>query len=81
MINIACEFGEENRLKGVLTWPMEKRRENLALILISAGFTAKIGPHRMYSETARSLADIGIATLRFDLGGIGNSLTLTVVWQ
>ena len=76
MRNVACEFGESNRLKGVLSWPAENRREKLVLILISAGFTAKMGPHRLYAELARSLAGLGIATLRFDLGGIGNSQTL-----
>jgi len=74
--NIACEFGENQRLKGVLSWPTDERRDKMALILISAGFTAKMGPHRVYAELARSLAALGVATLRFDLGGIGNSQTL-----
>ena len=76
MRNIACEFGEGKRLKGVLSCPIENRREKIVLVLVSAGFTAKVGPYRVYAELARSLAALGIATLRFDLGGIGNSQTL-----
>jgi len=76
MKNIASDFGEGNRLKGVLCWPPGHRRTKVALVLVSAGFTAKSGPHRVYAELARSLADLGIATLRFDLGGIGTSQTL-----
>jgi len=76
MKNIACDFGDGKRLKGVLSWPLANRRKKVALVLVSAGFTAKIGPYRVYAELARSLADIGIATLRFDLGGIGCSQTL-----
>jgi len=76
MRNIACEFGEGKRLKGVLSWPTENRREKIAVVLVSAGFTSKVGPYSVYAELARFLAAMGIATLRFDLGGIGISQTL-----
>jgi hypothetical protein len=71
--NIACNFGEEQRLKGVLSLPAKNCRDDIALVLVSAGFTGKPGPFRLYSELAQSLSLAGIATLRFDLGGIGNS--------
>ncbi|MGH8194161.1 MAG: serine aminopeptidase domain-containing protein [Woeseiaceae bacterium] len=73
MKEIACQFGENKRLHGVLTVPREARRPNLALVLVSAGFTAKSGPYRLYTDIARALAELGFMTLRFDLGGIGNS--------
>jgi pimeloyl-ACP methyl ester carboxylesterase len=75
-MNIACEFGDNERLKGVLTRLEKNRRIEMMLVLVSAGFTAKSGPHRMYSELASSLSTAGIATMRFDLGGIGNSQVL-----
>lgn len=73
MKEIACQFGENKRLHGVVTVPLDARRPNLALVLVSAGFTAKIGPYRLYTDIARALAELGFMTLRFDLGGIGNS--------
>jgi alpha-beta hydrolase superfamily lysophospholipase len=44
-----------------------------AVVLISAGLTGKSGPFRLYTELARRLAGLGCLTLRFDLGGIGDS--------
>lgn len=73
MKEIACEFGERGRLKGILTLPAIPGNSGLALVLVSAGLTAKTGPYRLYTECARELAGRGFATLRFDLGGIGLS--------
>jgi dienelactone hydrolase len=70
---IACEFGRWQRLKGVVTVPASPRPELPAVVLASAGLTAKCGPYRLYVELARSLAAQGFTTLRFDLGGIGIS--------
>ncbi len=42
-------------------------------VLVNAGMVAKSGPWRLYVEVARRLAHAGVATLRFDLGGIGDS--------
>ena len=42
-------------------------------MLVSAGLLPKFGPYRLYAELARRLADDGVVTLRFDLGGIGDS--------
>lgn len=69
----ACQFGPEGHLCGVLTAPSREVPPLAAMLLVSAGLTAKMGPYRLYTETARALARRGIATLRFDLGGIGNS--------
>lgn len=76
MKTIACEFGHGNRLKGIITLPTSGKQLATAVVMVSAGFNAKSGPHRMYSHLARSLADCGFATLRFDLGGVGASQTL-----
>jgi alpha/beta superfamily hydrolase len=73
MRNIACDFGENQRLKGVLSWPTKSKSDSIVVVLVSAGFTGKMGPHRIYTELARSLYERGIPTFRFDLGGIGNS--------
>ena len=70
----SCQFGEQGRLCGILTVPERYPAPRATLILVSAGLTAKTGPYRLYTHIARQLAASGIATLRFDLGGIGNSV-------
>ena len=44
-------------------------------VLVTAGLTPKFGPFRLYAQLARRLATEGFLTLRFDLGGIGDSGT------
>lgn len=45
----------------------------MAVVLVSAGVVPKFGPFRLYTELARRLAREGFPTLRFDLGGLGDS--------
>jgi pimeloyl-ACP methyl ester carboxylesterase len=45
----------------------------VGLVLVSAGLSAKRGPFRIYAELARRVARDGVRTLRFDLGGLGES--------
>ncbi len=42
-------------------------------MLVNAGAQRHIGPNRMWVEIARRWAARGVPTLRFDLGGIGDS--------
>jgi pimeloyl-ACP methyl ester carboxylesterase len=67
-----CQFGEYRQLAGILTEPAAPARR-VALVLVSAGLSLKFGPFRLYAEIARRLSHDGIPTLRFDLGGIGDS--------
>jgi alpha-beta hydrolase superfamily lysophospholipase len=67
------QFGSGGRLVGVLTEPSEPAPKQ-GLILINAGLVPKFGPYRLYAQLARRLARDGVATLRFDLGGVGDSL-------
>ncbi|HEY4103637.1 MAG TPA: hypothetical protein VGM44_07085 [Polyangiaceae bacterium] len=72
MKELCQQFGPERRLIGILTEPSECT-PRLGLVLVSAGLLPKFGPYRLYAELARRLAHEPIATLRFDLGGIGDS--------
>jgi len=72
-----CQFGPERQLAGIITEP-SARAARFGFVLVSAGITPKHGPFRLYAELARRLAEEGIATLRFDLGGIGDSAQSTV---
>jgi len=72
MKETCCRFGPQGQLVGVLTEPSEAPRAT-TLILISAGVTPKSGPFRLYTELSRRLARERFRTLRFDLGGLGDS--------
>jgi len=67
-----CQFGPRERLAGILSEPATAT-PRATLLFVSAGVTPKFGPFRLYAELARRLAQDGFRTLRFDLGGIGDS--------
>ena len=69
----AVRFGRGQRLHGILTEPATGRPRQV-LVLVNAGFVPKFGPHRVYGQLARTLVGGGVATLRFDLSGLGDSL-------
>ena len=62
----------EGPLFGILTEPLGGHA-GLAAVLVNAGAQRHIGPNRMWVEVARRWAARGVPTLRFDLGGIGDS--------
>jgi alpha-beta hydrolase superfamily lysophospholipase len=68
-------FGTAHRMFGVLVKPRADRAriDRPAVILTNAGTVHRIGPHRLYVELARELADLGFYVLRLDLSGIGDS--------
>ena len=68
----SCQFGPREALAGILSEPLEPA-PRATVVLVSAGLTPKLGPFRLYTELARRLARDGFRTLRFDLGGIGDS--------
>jgi len=67
----ACRFGDDAQLAGILTEPARPARR--ACVLVTAGLVPRLGPYRLYTELARELARDDVASLRFDLGGIGDS--------
>ena len=63
-------LGRQGPLIGILGLPAESR----AAVLIVAGQPqTRHGSHRMFTRLARQLSAHGIATLRFDCGGWGDS--------
>jgi alpha-beta hydrolase superfamily lysophospholipase len=68
-------FGTSHRLFGVLVRPSAERAraDRAAVIMTNAGTVHRIGPHRLYVELARELAELGFYVLRMDLSGIGDS--------
>lgn len=63
--------GSQGPMIGVLAQPSGSCR---AAVLIVAGQPqTRVGAHRMFTELARGLAERGVASLRFDVGGWGDS--------
>ncbi|HEV7529993.1 MAG TPA: alpha/beta hydrolase [Solirubrobacteraceae bacterium] len=69
-ITIAQPFGE---LFGILAEPLSASSGDVCAVLLNAGAIRRIGPNRMWVETARRWAALGVPTLRLDLEGIGDA--------
>ena len=66
-------LGEDGRLAGVFCRGLGGHQPRKAIVFVNAGAIYHIGWARMHVEMARELARSGIASLRFDLAGIGDS--------
>ncbi len=74
MIETACQFGPNQSLIGVLTTPAPTQAPpKIAVVLFNAGVIPRYGPHRINVKLARDLAAKGLAVMRFDLSGVGDS--------
>lgn len=67
----ALTFGAECRLYGILCTPIGPSRA--VVVLANSGYNPHIGWARMHVTIARALAERGIASLRFDCSGLGDS--------
>lgn len=77
MIERVITFGAENNLVGILTEP-ETTGQNKRLpcvLILNSGILHHVGPFRLHVLAARHMAARGISVFRFDIGGIGDSLT------
>lgn len=72
---LPVRFGPGERLFGVLCQPLGRKPSAIA-VLANSGRDYHIGWGRAGVEQARALAARGVASLRFDLGGIGDSPAL-----
>jgi len=61
------------QLRGVMGIPPVPDPGGRGVILVHGWGSYRIGPHRLLVETARTLNDLGLPTLRFDLRGRGDS--------
>jgi len=67
------QFGDGNRLVGILTEPSEHRSPRFIVVMSNVGLNHRVGPSRIWVDLARRLAALGIASFRFDLSGLGDS--------
>jgi dienelactone hydrolase len=78
-------LGPEGQLVGIVSHPPSgasparpdpaiPAAPRLAFIILNAGVLHRVGPHRLHVLLARRIAATGLAGLRLDLGGIGDSI-------
>jgi hypothetical protein len=63
----------DGRLAGIMTEPTDRPAAPVAALLLHEGSSHSIGNGRAYVALARRLARRGIASLRMDLSGVGDS--------
>lgn len=68
-------FGASGALHGVLAEPAPSRRLEGApgVLFWNVGTNHHVGPHRVFVDLARRLAELGFSSLRFDTSGLGDS--------
>jgi hypothetical protein len=67
-------FGDQQNLVGWYSAPSTGLKSDVAVVMLTPGMLSHIGPMRLHVQLARGLERIGIASFRFDLSGIGESL-------
>ncbi len=70
---IVCRFGERNQLFGILSRPRMATGAPV-VVMFNAGSNHHVGGFHLYVKLARKLAAEGFPSLRFDIGGIGDSV-------
>jgi hypothetical protein len=79
LTEIPVMFGAKNHLFGIATVPDSSTKEqsrNRAFVFLNCGVEHQCGPHRMYTRLCRRLASQGEVTFRFDIEGIGDSVSI-----
>ncbi len=70
-------FGRHDNLVGVVSGLNEHRvGSDVGVVMLTPGMLHHAGPNRLHVELAQTLAEHGVASLRFDLSGIGESLAV-----
>jgi pimeloyl-ACP methyl ester carboxylesterase len=72
-VEVPAMLGQAGRLTGIFCRSLSGHQPRKAIVFINAGAIYHIGWARMHVDMARELARSGIASLRFDLAGIGDS--------
>ena len=63
--------GSQGPMVGILSRPATECRG--AVLIVAGQPQTRVGAHRMFTDLARELAAQGVASLRFDVGGWGDS--------
>lgn len=69
----AAFLGRDGGIFGIVSEPLDRPQQDLAVVLVSGGRNHRSGINRNYTEWARKLAALGHRVLRLDLRGLGDS--------
>ncbi len=69
-------FGDHDHLVGWYSAPDQRTKSDVAVVMLTPGMLSHIGPMRLHVQLARGLERMGMASFRFDLSGIGESLPI-----
>lgn len=76
VVETVLQFGPKQSLVGILAAaPVRVEAAPPAVIILNTGIAHRTGHHRIFVGLARALAAEGRAVLRFDLSGLGDSLS------
>ncbi len=67
------QFGSDLSLLGMVTMPARQPHMRIGCLMLNMGANHRVGPHRINVKLAHALSAEGMASLRFDLGGVGDS--------
>ncbi|MDH6594039.1 hypothetical protein M2165_003928 [Variovorax sp. TBS-050B] len=73
MSQMPVRFGPGDSLVGMLTAPVHQVPAGVACLMFNMGANHRVGPRRINVKLAHLLAARGVSSLRFDLGGVGDS--------
>ncbi len=73
MSQMPVRFGAEDSLVGMLTTPVHQVPATACCLMFNMGANHRVGPRRINVKLAHLLAARGVSSLRFDLGGVGDS--------
>ncbi len=69
-----CWYEPQTQLFGIISHPKDSVSTKFpAIVLLNSGSVHHIGPNRIYTDIARTLATQGFFVLRMDLEGLGDS--------
>jgi pimeloyl-ACP methyl ester carboxylesterase len=71
-------FGAARHLAGIVCRPARERFPGFAVLICNAGGNPRHGFARFGVECARTLAQAGVTSLRFDFAGLGDSIHISV---
>ncbi|MEM6472657.1 MAG: hypothetical protein AAF802_24060, partial [Planctomycetota bacterium] len=79
MTERVIRFGPDDSLLGILNVPEHWSQQSPVAVILNAGIVHRAGPFRLHVDLARALSDVGHASLRMDLSGLGDSETRKVL--